>query len=326
MKIPHWWINIAQLPESLHDIQDIMNYLSELRFFWVRLEFDFLHPIDITYTQELVSALHTWWYRIIGTLLSLTPGTLDSLCCPKEIYSAWHSYKYDQFIEFAHTTINQFRAISVWQVANEWNTRRFRWENPDPVRYYTLYQTIAKSFPDRHIIAGAIFENFSWWSEKIGMYHSLKTLFTKKIIPDWLVDVSLHPYDDRCYVSCIASSERYSNRVITNLKRMQDMIALYSEKVALWVTEFWISRKRTRLSPEQTARTYLDIFQYCATQYIPFFIRNLYDFPNTRHHRLNPERYFWLIGDDGTRNPLYYELQKKLVWFDTITQQSNLTK
>gem|GEM_PF-6562396 len=36
-----------------------MNYLSELRFFWVRLEFDFLHPIDITYTQELVSALHT---------------------------------------------------------------------------------------------------------------------------------------------------------------------------------------------------------------------------------------------------------------------------
>jgi len=113
----------------------LIKHIRELRFEWVRYEFDYRQETDAEIEAVWVKKCHKAGIKFLGLLNRSVPGNLVNIFLPglKNTEINFELIKFEKYIQ--QITSKYSTVISHWEIFNEQNTKRFWITSPSPVEY-----------------------------------------------------------------------------------------------------------------------------------------------------------------------------------------------
>lgn len=309
-KLKGFGINVELYHKDRKSLDIYINSLVELKVEWIRLMFDFLHPIEINIYEYFIDKCIKNNIKILGLLINNVYGLISNVFFPQffntPIYE--EQQKYYSFVRYIVKTYS--KKILYWQILNEVNTVRFWTNDPNPQEYILLLKKtrkIIRSIDEHaHIFFGALVGN-----DSNVLLPSQKAHFFKESMmigaEDYFDIVSFHPYFYDCYFS-LRNKEHYLKMIKKNIDIILQVRDTHKKPV--WITEFGISPRWVRIHPKEIACIYWEAYKLCRKNEIPFFLWQLTD---TRRHIYlpgMPEKYFGLLDEELKPKKVYNELVK----------------
>jgi len=302
--IPFRWINISFGEwTTLPDPDTIITAITTLRCHWVRLECDFLRPLPTDYLHKICDWLVWAWVRIMAVLLPLIPWKVKHLLFWDRDDTYCYERHSDKFLAFCYETTRLIDTyVSVRQLWNEQNTRRFWWKRPQPEQFARCVSDVfshCSHVTGKKWIAGSIMGNDTTHLSRCQTpFHAHKVYeCLDQENRNRLCARAIQPYFPQCYI-WRSHKNKYISRFIWLVQEARDLAL--SKSLPLWITERGISKKWTALSDNDIADVYAQALKFCASHQMPFFVWSLFSTTFPRMMPWNPEHYFGLMNMDGT--------------------------
>lgn len=311
--LPGFGVNV-----TLHDMDEgnldlLIERIKDLRFEWVRYEFDFRGEVDSKLERKWIEKCRKAGIKVLGLLNYSMPGTILNTLWPERKHSPIFKQQ-KEFNRFVQNTVKQYsKMINRWEIWNEPNTKRFWVGKPNPEEYVGVLKKsaalIKKIQPKAQIVFGGVMGGDT---KKMVPFQMLK-FFQKSVVKGAgkHFDISnFHPYSFDNYVSL----KSLPQQIESSLNRMKEAYAyaVSVTKKPVWFSEFGVANKWTRLTGAEIARLYWECYLWCRKKRVPLFLWNLYDLRNSQIEFFSPENSFGLL-DKNLKPKKTFTALKELV-------------
>jgi len=309
-KLKGFGVNVELYHKDRKSLDIYIKSLNELQVEWVRLMFDFLHPIETEVYEYFIHECKKNHIKILGLLINNVHGRVSNVFFPQFFNTPIYEEQ-KKFNSFVKHVIKIFKKdVTHWQVLNEVNTVRFWTSHPSALEYVSLlkksHKTIRSIDNNARILFGSLVGNDNNVLLPLQPAHFFRD--SMKIGAENFFDiVSFHPYFLDCYFS-LRDKEHYIKMIKKNIDIIVKVRDIHKKPV--WITEFGISPRWVRLKPYEIAFVYWTAYRLCSKNRIPFFLWQLTD---TRRHVYlpgMPEKYFGLLDEDLHPKKVYNEFIK----------------
>jgi len=288
-------------------IEKTIQALIDLRVDHIRLEFNLDENIKATeYFCQLCKQNNI---EIVGLLVRQVPGSLATLLFPERKYPDIDAIEKDIVSFVEHTVTKYKKYVSIWEVWNEPNTRRFWIKTPSAHGYSLFLEKISAIIQNIDKNASIVFGGISG-KDTLDIPFLLKKNFFRDCIDlgseQFFDIVAFHPYLLDCYFS-INSKKVYKKKLEKNIKQIVTYTRNLTNK-PLWFNEFGISPDFVRVSPKDIAEIYVWLYKTCQQHNVPLALWQLYDTESSEYEVITPEKHFGLLDTNLNPKDVYKEL------------------
>lgn len=308
--LPGWGINLTADDLTSENIPAIIDSIRRLRFGWVRFEFDFRQSTNPEVEKKFLSLCRRHHIKVLGLFNYFVPGAIQNIFVPSlfhlPIISCLESF--NDYV--ANIVGNYSKYISHWEILNEPNTIRFWVKRPDHREYLQVLQKTAAIIRHLQPTASIVFGGIMGNDDTPSMPFQEKRFFQKCLEKGANLHFSIanfHPYTTHSYFS-LASFQQQLKLVKNSMEKAYKYAKGLGQK-KIWFTEFGISNTIfNRLSSNELAAFYFQLYHWCRRKKIVIFLWTLHDLKVQKVSPLNPEAYFGLLDRHLHPKPAYNTL------------------